>query len=60
MNSMRYYRERAAHYRDAAEQTDDPSLREQFDMLSDDYDELALGLKRRPGDLEGRPIGRKH
>jgi hypothetical protein len=60
MNSARHYRERAAHYRDAAEQTDDPRLREQFNMLSDDYDALALGLERRLGDLEDRLIGRKH
>ena len=41
MNSSAYYRERAEHYRQAADEVDDPMLREQFDVLASDYDELA-------------------
>ena len=41
MNSPAYYRERAEHYRQAADEVGDPTLREQFDVLASDYDELA-------------------
>jgi hypothetical protein len=41
MNSSAYYRERAEHYRQAADEVDDPTLREQLDVLASDYDELA-------------------
>ena len=41
MNSSAYYRERTEHYRQAADEEGDPTLREQFDVLASDYDELA-------------------
>jgi hypothetical protein len=41
MNSPAYYRERAEHYRQAADEEGDPTLREQFDVLASDYDQLA-------------------
>jgi len=41
MNGTSHYRQRAAHYRRAADKTDDPGLREQFNIFAGDYDELA-------------------
>jgi hypothetical protein len=35
------FRNRAAHYRRAAEKTNDPKLREQFHYWADDFEELA-------------------
>jgi len=47
MNSIHYYRERAEHYRRAAEEADEASLREQFDVVARDYDDFADDFERR-------------
>ena len=52
MNSIHEYRERADHYRRAAEETDDSGLRDQFNFLAGDYDQLAEDLERAARDNE--------
>lgn len=44
------FRDRAAHYRRAAEETNDPKLRDQFHYWADDFEELA-GLSNRAAAL---------
>ncbi|HEV8681053.1 MAG TPA: hypothetical protein VGQ90_16875 [Stellaceae bacterium] len=46
MNATNYYRGRAEHYRCAAEEADNPDLREQLQNLAGDYDELARDSER--------------
>ena len=46
MNSFHYYRDRAAYYRRAALETNDPDLRSQFENLANDYSELAQEAER--------------
>jgi hypothetical protein len=53
MRSTDYYRDRATYYRQAAEETLDPKMREQLDIFAKEYDELAEAAEHRICNSEG-------